>query len=61
MDANITLMDDPLRILRGFRFSMTTKFKLDDNFMEDLTNEKNWNKFRQINAERIRYALEKNV
>ena len=31
LDARITMMDDPLRILRALRFSITRKFTIDDS------------------------------
>jgi poly(A) polymerase len=59
-DANITLMDDPLRILRGLRFSITLGFDLDQNFIDALSNEKIWEKFSKVvSSDRIRVELEK--
>ncbi|XWV25092.1 tRNA nucleotidyltransferase/poly(A) polymerase [Tupanvirus deep ocean] len=60
LDPIITLTDDPLRVLRGFRFSITKNFKLDENFVSALTNDKIWTKMTKVvSIERIREELDK--
>lgn len=59
LDATITLLNDPLRILRGIRFSITKNFKLDPEFFIALKNQKIWEKFRKVvNKERTRNELD---
>lgn len=60
MDPEITLMDDPLRIIRGFRFSITKNLALDNNFITALHNDKIWIKFLNVvSTERICEELDK--
>lgn len=60
MDPSITLLEDPLRILRGLRFSIILDFKLEDSFMEALADPTIWEKFsRVVSKERIREELNK--
>lgn len=60
MNPNITLLDDPLRIIRGLRFSITLEFNLTRNFMIAITNQEIWNKFKKVvSIERIRDELER--
>ena len=60
IDANITLLDDPLRVIRGFRFSITKGLKLDNTFMAALLNDEIWIKFSKVvSSERIRDELDR--
>ncbi|XWV26351.1 tRNA nucleotidyltransferase/poly(A) polymerase [Tupanvirus soda lake] len=60
LDPSITLTDDPLRVLRGFRFSITKNFTLDESFVNALTNNKIWTKMiKVVSLERIREELDK--
>lgn len=59
LDAQISLINDPLRILRGMRFSITKNFKLDPSFFMALKNEKLWDKFTKVvSQERIKNELD---
>lgn len=59
-DPNITLMEDPLRILRGFRFVIKLGFTLNDAFMQAIKNDYIWEKFAlTVSTERIREELSK--
>lgn len=42
LSPDITLMDDPLRILRGFRFALVKNMKLDPEFEKALNNKLIW-------------------
>lgn len=60
LDPNITLLDDPLRIIRGFRFSIVLEFNLDKKFMIAINNQEIWDKFKNVvSIERVRDELEK--
>jgi poly(A) polymerase len=60
LDAFTTLSDDPLRILRGFRFSITKKFSLDKDFWDAINNPFLWTKMMKVvSIERIRDELDK--
>jgi len=60
IDPKITLLEDPLRILRGFRFSVTHGFTLCDEFMEAIKNKDIWSKFYNVvSVDRIREEFNK--
>lgn len=58
---NLTsLLDDPLRVIRGLRFSITLKFNLSKKFMIAIVNQEIWDKFKKVvSVERTRDELEK--
>ena len=59
-DPLTTFMDDPLRVLRGFRFCITHGFRFADRILPHLANPQVWGKLRRcVSAERIRTELEK--
>jgi len=49
-EARKSLLDDPLRILRGLRLSVTLDFELDESFFEALVNPEIWEKFSSKNV-----------
>ena len=58
LHASITFNDDPLRMLRAIRFSITKKMVFSDDIIEALTSIDNWNKlFILVSIERIREEL----
>lgn len=60
IDPNITLLDDPLRVIRGLRFKVTLNFAIEENFMSAINNPNIWDKFSKvISADRIRNELDK--
>lgn len=59
IDLNISLLNDPLRLLRGLRFSITLDFKLSKKFMAALSNQEIWDKFYLVSVERTRDEFEK--
>lgn len=57
-DPQITLMDDPLRILRALRFSITKGFKIDESIWRAMSNSLILEKLEKtVSAERIREEL----
>ena len=55
LDPNITLLDDPLRILRALRFSITKGFLIHDDIWKAMTNPDILSKLEHtVSAERIR-------
>lgn len=60
LDPNITLLDDPLRVIRGLRFSIILGFTLTNQFMIAIANPEIWDKFKKVvSTERVRDELEK--
>lgn len=60
LDSEITLMDDPLRILRAFRFSITKGFKLSSELYHAMDNPEIIEKLvKVVSKERIREELYK--
>lgn len=60
LNPNITLLDDPLRVIRGLRFSITLDFDLTKEFMIAISNQEIWDKFKKVvSIERIRDELDK--
>lgn len=58
LDANITFMDDPLRILRALRFSITKGFTMHPTLWKAMENPEILNKlFSVVSTERIREEL----
>jgi len=58
MDANITMMDDPLRILRALRFTITKDFTLSKDIWEAIQQPNILKKLEQtVSHERIREEL----
>lgn len=59
-DPKITMLDDPLRVIRAIRFSVTKGFKIDTNLLMEMKNRKVLDKlFDVVSPERIRSELEK--
>ena len=55
LDPNITLLDDPLRLLRAFRFAITKEFSLSTGLRYAMENKKVLDKLQVVvSAERIR-------
>jgi poly(A) polymerase len=60
MDANITMMDDPLRILRALRFTITKDFFMSDDIWEAMKQPQILKKLEQtVSGERIREEIMK--
>lgn len=60
MDPMVTLMDDPLRILRAFRFSLTKNFLMDEKLQAAISQREAWDKMKLVvSQERIREELTK--
>ena len=60
MDPKITMMDDPLRILRALRFSITKGFSIDPTIWEAMRQPEILDKLRvTVSAERIREEVMK--
>jgi tRNA nucleotidyltransferase/poly(A) polymerase len=58
MDANITLMDDPLRILRALRFTITKDFIMSDDIWEAMKQPNILKKLEQtVSGQRIREEI----
>jgi tRNA nucleotidyltransferase/poly(A) polymerase len=58
MDANITMMDDPLRILRALRFTVTKDFFMSDDIWEAMKQPNILKKLEQtVSSQRIREEL----
>jgi tRNA nucleotidyltransferase/poly(A) polymerase len=58
MDANITLMDDPLRILRALRFTITKDFIMSDDIWEAMKQPNILKKLEQtVSSQRIREEI----
>jgi tRNA nucleotidyltransferase/poly(A) polymerase len=58
LQPKITLMDDPLRVLRAMRFHITKQFKLDNELLVHMTNPEILDKlFTVVSQERIREEL----
>lgn len=59
-DARITMMDDPLRILRALRFSLTKRLKIDTNIIEAMKQPEILDKLAlTVSQERIREEVTK--
>jgi tRNA nucleotidyltransferase/poly(A) polymerase len=60
MDARITLMDDPLRILRALRFTITKDFSMSDDIWEAMKQEGILKKLElTVSGQRIREEIDK--
>lgn len=60
MDANITMMDDPLRILRALRFTITKDFVMSDDIWEAMKQPNILKKLEQtVSSQRIREEIDK--
>jgi poly(A) polymerase len=60
IDPKITMLDDPLRVIRAIRFSVTKKFKIDIELLLAMSDRKVLDKlFNVVSFERIRSELEK--
>lgn len=60
MDANITMMDDPLRILRALRFTVTKDFFMSDDIWEAMKQPNILKKLEQtVSSQRIREEIDK--
>lgn len=60
ISAQISFNDDPLRILRGLRFSLTKGFKLDWEMLGEFQDRTIWEKFdRVVSRERVREELQR--
>jgi tRNA nucleotidyltransferase/poly(A) polymerase len=60
MEPRITLMDDPLRVLRAMRFHITKQFEFDDDLLIHMTTPEILDKlFTVVSLERIREELTK--
>jgi tRNA nucleotidyltransferase/poly(A) polymerase len=60
MDPMVTLMEDPLRILRAFRFSLTKNFLMDDKLQAAISQREAWDKMKLVvSQDRIRDELTK--
>ena len=60
LDPMITFYDDPLRILRAMRFSITKQFKIEYHTYMAMLDEKAWSKFEKVvKVDRIRDELTK--
>ena len=56
----ITLMDDPLRILRAFRFALTKNFLMDEKLQAAISQRAAWDKMKLVvSQDRIRDELTK--
>lgn len=59
-NPNISLLNDPLRVIRGLRFSITLNLDMDKNFLSAICNQEIWDKFKTvISIERTRDELDK--
>jgi poly(A) polymerase len=59
-DPMITLMDDPLRILRAFRFALTKNFLMDEKLQAAISQRAAWDKMKLVvSQDRIRDELTK--
>lgn len=60
MDAMVTMMDDPLRILRALRFTITKDFVMSDDIWEAMKQPNILKKLEQtVNGQRIREEIDK--
>lgn len=60
LPAEQTMLDDPLRVLRAFRFSITKGFKMDEDLQRAIANPLVWIKMQQVvSSQRIREELTK--
>jgi len=57
LDANVTFNDDPLRLLRALRFSITKDFRISDDIWNELNNFDYDEKMGVVSTERIREEL----
>jgi tRNA nucleotidyltransferase/poly(A) polymerase len=57
LDANLTMNDDPLRLLRALRFSITKDFKISNDIWNELNNFDYDEKMSVVSTERIREEL----
>jgi tRNA nucleotidyltransferase/poly(A) polymerase len=57
LDANVTFNDDPLRLLRALRFSITKDFRMCDDIWNELNNFDYDEKMGVVSTERIREEL----
>ncbi|MDR1019056.1 MAG: hypothetical protein LBM02_10200 [Lachnospiraceae bacterium] len=60
IDAETSFNDDPLRVLRLLRFSLTKNFKISSDCVKAMYNPKMWIKFNEVvSRERVREELQK--
>jgi tRNA nucleotidyltransferase/poly(A) polymerase len=60
MDAMVTMMDDPLRILRALRFTITKDFVMSDDIWEAMKQPNILKKLEQtVSSQRIREEIDK--
>jgi tRNA nucleotidyltransferase/poly(A) polymerase len=57
IDSNMTMADDPLRLLRAIRFSITKDFRISDDIWDELNNFDYDTKMGVVSDERIREEL----
>jgi tRNA nucleotidyltransferase/poly(A) polymerase len=57
LDTNVTFNDDPLRLLRALRFSITKDFRISDDIWNELNNFNYESKMGVVSTERIREEL----
>jgi len=57
LEPVVTFTDDPLRILRALRFSVTKNFTIDLSVLDSFRNQDIWSKFSTVSDERIREEL----
>lgn len=57
LDSNVTFNDDPLRLLRALRFSITKGFRISDDIWNELNNFDYDEKMGVVSTERIREEL----
>ena len=57
LDSNVTFNDDPLRLLRALRFSITKGFRVSDDIWNELNNFDYDEKMNVVSTERIREEL----
>ena len=57
LDSNVTFNDDPLRLLRALRFSITKGFRVSDDIWNELNNFDYDEKMGVVSTERIREEL----
>lgn len=57
IDSNMTMADDPLRLLRALRFSITKDFRISDDIWDELNNFDYDTKMGVVSDERIREEL----
>jgi tRNA nucleotidyltransferase/poly(A) polymerase len=57
LDTNVTMNDDPLRLIRALRFSITKDFRISDDIWNELNNFDYDEKMGVVSIERIREEL----